>query len=203
MWKEIRNLLGPEEDGRERLVTTDFERAAINAFLDTYPQSEVAGRFFHLGQSVYRKVKELGLSGKYLADEGCRLRAKTLAALAFLPIEEVTEGYELIEGGFADEEQEFLAYFAATYIGRRLPAGRRRPLFEHQWWGVDDRMTTGALRTNNAIESFRIAFSRGIAQAGHPTVYRFLEALHLHQNITCGAIDISPHNPNRSRNRRT
>ena len=51
MWQEIRNLLGPEEDGRERLVTTDFGRAAINAFLDTSPQSEVAGCFFHLGQS--------------------------------------------------------------------------------------------------------------------------------------------------------
>ena len=96
-----------------------------------------------------------------------------------------------------------IAYFEATYIGRCLPAGRRRPLFEHQWWDVGDRMTTGLLRANSAIESFRIASSRGIAQADHPTVYRFLEALNLHQNITCGARDIAPYNPNRSRNRRT
>ena len=63
MWREIRNLAGPGDDGQERLVTMDFERAAINAFLEKFPQSNVAGCFFHLGQSVYRKVKELGLSG--------------------------------------------------------------------------------------------------------------------------------------------
>ena len=85
MWREIKNLAGPEEDGQERLVSMDFERAAINAFPETPPQSDVAGCFAHLGQSVYRKVKEIGLSAKYQADEDFRLRAQTLTALAPLP----------------------------------------------------------------------------------------------------------------------
>ena len=77
MWREIRNLVGPEEDGQDRLVTMDFERAAINTFLETFPRSNVSGCFSYLGQSVYRKVEELGLSGKYQADGDFRLRVNT------------------------------------------------------------------------------------------------------------------------------
>ena len=173
----------------------DFERASINAFAETFPASSVAGCIFHLGQSLYRKVQQIGLSGKYQVDEDFRLRVKTLSALAFLPLEEIVEGYELIEQRFPDDEQEFLAYFESTYIGRRIPAGRRRPLFEHHLWSVEHRMTLGSLRTNNAIESFHRAFAQGIAQQDHPPVYRFLESLQLQQNIACGAINIAPHNP--------
>ena len=74
------------------------------------------------------------VSGQCQADEDFRPRVKTLSALEFLPLVEIVEEYELIEQGFGDDEQEFLAYFEATYIGRRIPAGRRRPLFEHHMW---------------------------------------------------------------------
>ena len=173
-----------------------FASASANAPAETFPAvSSVAGCIFHLGQSLHRKVQQIGLSGKYQVDEDFRLRVKTLSALAFLPLEEIVEGYELIEQRFPDDEQEFLAYFESTYIGRRIPAGRRRPLFEHHLWSVEHRMTLGSLRTNNAIESFHRAFAQGIAQQDHPPVYRFLESLQLQQNIACGAINIAPHNP--------
>ena len=41
--REISNLARPEEDVQERLVNMDFERAAINAFVETFPQSNFAG----------------------------------------------------------------------------------------------------------------------------------------------------------------
>ena len=52
---------------------------------------------------------------------------------------------------------------------------------------------TGSLRTHNAIESFHNAFACSIAQADHPTVARFLESIHLQQNMSCVAILISTH----------
>ena len=110
--------------------------------------------------------------------------------------------YELLDVGFEEGEKEFLAYFESTYIGRRIPSGGRRPLFEHHMWKVDHRMTIGSLRTNNATESPHCAISRGIAQSDHPTVYRSLESMQTQQNITCGAINIAPHKPNKSRDRR-
>ena len=186
MWGEIRVLLGDDYD-KERVVTVDFERAAINALTETFPHATVAGCYFHLGQSHYRKVGEHGLSQKYLSNEEFRLRVKQLSALAFLPLGEVVAGYEHIENSFEEDEQGFLGYFESTYIGRRVAAGRRNPLFDHALWNVEDRMTLGSLRTNNAVESFHNAFAKGVVQADHPSVYRFIQSLQLQQNISSGA----------------
>ena len=62
MWGEIKNLIG-EEVGRERMCTMDFERASINAPLETFPASSVAGCIFHLVQSLHRKAHQIGLFG--------------------------------------------------------------------------------------------------------------------------------------------
>ena len=88
-----------------------------------------------------------------------------------------------------------LAYFEETYIGRRGPVERRRPLFAHEWWNAESRMLTGSLWTNNAIESFRDAFACSIAQADRPNVARFLESVHTQQNMSCGEIAVSTHTP--------
>ena len=109
------------------------------------------------------------------------------------PLEQVTEGCEQIEPKFEDDEQAFVGYFEATYIGRRGPEGRRRPIFGRRIWNVDHRMTLGAHRTNNATESFHCSSARAMSQANHPAVYRFVESLQLQKNIACGAINIAPH----------
>ena len=54
-------------------------------------------------------------------------------------------------------------------------------------------MLTGSLRANNAIEPFHNAFAGSIAQADRPTVARFLEPIHLQQNMSCAAILIPTH----------
>ena len=77
--------------------------------------------------------------------------------------------------------------FAATYIGRRVAAGRRNPLYDHAIWNVESRTTPGSLRANNGVESFRDAFLRGVAQEDHSAAYRFVQSLQLQQNISRGA----------------
>jgi transposase-like protein len=42
---------------RPATVTLDFEKAAINAFHESFPDAAVTGCFYHLSQSVYRKVQ--------------------------------------------------------------------------------------------------------------------------------------------------
>ena len=47
------------------LVHLDFETAAINAVWSTFgPHVNTEGCFYHLTQSIWRKVEELGLSYK-------------------------------------------------------------------------------------------------------------------------------------------
>ena len=108
MWGEIKNLIGEEAD-RDRICTMDFGRASISAFTEAFQASSVVGCIFHLWQSLYRKVQQIGISGKYQAGGGFRLRVKTLSALAFPPLAGIVEGREQIEPGFPDVEQEFLA----------------------------------------------------------------------------------------------
>ena len=44
---------------------------------------------------------------------------KKLACLAFLPLDDVVAGFDLIAGDFDDDddEEEFMAYFEKTWIG--------------------------------------------------------------------------------------
>ena len=42
-------------------LTFEFEQAVIGAFKYHFPRTEVSGCFFHFGQSIYRKVVEIGL----------------------------------------------------------------------------------------------------------------------------------------------
>ena len=63
----------------------DCERAAINAVDATFHQAAAAGCYFHLGQSVYRRVQGLGLAEKFGAGDEFKRSAKKLTALAFFP----------------------------------------------------------------------------------------------------------------------
>ena len=59
--------------------------APINAFAETFPQSAVVGRYFYLCQSVHRRVKNLGHSGKFGAGDGFERLVGKLPALAPTP----------------------------------------------------------------------------------------------------------------------
>ena len=124
-----------------------FERSPISATRHTFPHSSIAWRIFRPGHPLYREVQELGLSAKYKAIDDFRLRVKTLSSLGphLLPhpplIAAVTGGYGQIEPTSEDDEQDCVSYFEATYIGRLIHVGRRRPLSAHHIWNAGGRMT--------------------------------------------------------------
>ena len=147
---EVKNLIG-EEVGRVRICTMDFASASASAPAETFQASSVAGCIFHLWQSLFWKAHQIGISGKYQAGEDFRTRVENAFGVSDPPpLEEIAEGYELTEPGFPDGEQKFLTYFEATFIGRRIPAGRRSFLSGHHLWRAKHRMTLGRLRANNA-----------------------------------------------------
>ena len=101
-------------------------------------------------------------------------------------------GYGHLENAFEVDEQGFVGYFEATYIGRRVVDGRRNPLSGQAIWNVASRMTLGPLRANNADESFRNAFSSGVARADRPAAYRLIQSIHRQKNISCGSTADKP-----------
>src|SRR6218665_2923515 len=63
-----------------RNIATDFEIATINAFKAVFPGVVVTGCHFHLGQSVLRKVNELGLKATYRSDPEFALHSRMCMA---------------------------------------------------------------------------------------------------------------------------
>ena len=93
----------------QKLILTDFEKAAINAFGKAFPLATLCG-----------------LKHKYINDHHFRIRVKCLQALSFIPEPIVMECFELISGDFEDDELAVLNYFERTYIGAINPRSKER-----------------------------------------------------------------------------
>ena len=107
-----------------------------------------------------------------------------LSAIAFLPVEDAAAGFETMGPLFGNNDQDLHAYFERRYVGRRVGAGRRPPLFIIDLRNVRNRMGAGALRKNNAAEAFRNGFSSGVAVGCHPPAWAFVESIRSRKNIT-------------------
>lgn len=61
-----------------RILYTDFEIAAINAARGVISDIRIQGCFFHLAQSVYRKLCALGFQTRYGTDESFAVKVSLL-----------------------------------------------------------------------------------------------------------------------------
>ncbi|XP_076808608.1 uncharacterized protein LOC143451766 [Clavelina lepadiformis] len=174
MWTEIKSLklgLAP------RSVQIDFELASKAALIEAFPQTHIYGCYFHLGQSLWRKIQENGLQRLYVQDDNIRMALKMLLALAFLPVDEVSDAFDELVADYPAEVIPLVNYFEDNYVGRRNRRGdRRQPLFPVHMWSVRARQDAGLPRTNNQLESWHNAF-QGSTETHHPSIFRFIEAL--------------------------
>ena len=163
-------------------ILVDFEKAAMNAFEAAYPQSVVTGCYFHLTQSVVRKVNEIGMKLEYQNDDAIRESVRCLSALAFVPPPDVIEAFELLADSFPDHDHsaELLSFFEHTYIrGRRL-RGRAEafgpPLFRVELWNQHDSGVAGIARTTNSVEGWHHGL-QSLFHCHHPTMWTFLNGI--------------------------
>ena len=110
-------------------ISIDFEQAAINAFRATFPVTAIDGCFFHFSQNIYRKVQSEGLQHQYIADETFSNNVKMLAAIAFVPLNDVINAFETVVGQMPEQLDPIIDYFEKNYIGVMHRRGRRRPRF--------------------------------------------------------------------------
>ena len=66
MWQKVRGLVvgGAEKD---RFETMDFERESANAIEEADPRVQLAGRYFHFCQSIWRRIQSLCMAGNFIA----------------------------------------------------------------------------------------------------------------------------------------
>ena len=79
------------------VILTDAETAAMSAFRQAYPNARITGCYFHLAQSVIRRVGEVGqrLKTEYENRDDLRLAIRSLAALSHVPVADVAESFDL------------------------------------------------------------------------------------------------------------
>ena len=120
------------------------------------------GSFFHLSQSIYRKVQNLGLQTRYRDDGEFAVSVQMLPAdNVFGPI---------------------ITYFEDNYIGR-MRGSRRVPCnFPPRVWNMFDRAKDELPRTNNNVEGYHRRLQSSVS-AHHPSLWKFLDILKREQAL--------------------
>lgn len=113
-----------------RKLMMDFEKSIINACTEMYPDTSIMCCFFHLTQSVYRKVQGVGLQESYCNPENDRLRVQMhiILALAFVPINDndVCRIFTRLEAHVDEDNAPVLDNFGETYVIGKPVRGPRR-----------------------------------------------------------------------------
>lgn len=174
-------------DLRPRNVMMDFEEAAMAAVSSTWGvPTNVRGCFFHLTQSTWRKIQQLGQVESYKQDAVFRHFCGMMDGLAFLPVDKVQEGMDFLRTVVPANANDLLDYFDATYVsgrmqaqagdGLRLNLQRNPPKFPPHIWNVHEPTITGESRTNNACEGWNNAIRAVIGHA-HPALCKLVKGL--------------------------
>jgi len=129
-----------------RFLHVDFEKAVITSASNIFGlELEIRGCFYHLCQSTFRKIQDLGLQTAYMNDDKFSHFCSMIDSLAFLPLERVHEGMDFLKQTSISEANELLSYFDTTYVNgshKRVGAGMNKklrkinPLFLPKTWNV-------------------------------------------------------------------
>ena len=158
-------------------VFVDFEKACVSAVNIAFPNAEVKGCYFHLCQNLIRKVDSVGMKVEFESDIVVRLKLKSLAALAFVPRNDVRAVFDVLAESFPDEDKfnQMLTYFFFTYIEG---AAGRDPQFPIRVWNHHEAVAERSPKTINCCEGFHKALN-SIFQCSHPSVWSLLDGLEM------------------------
>ena len=125
-----------------------------------------------------------GLVAQYQRDPEFALGMRMIPAIAFVPVDDVVDAFEILRGYLPDQAAPILDYFEA-YIGRPRPDGdgRGNPLFPIAMWNVHVRTLEDRPRTNNNLEGWHRRFQADIG-GQHPNLWRFLDVLKREEAVT-------------------
>ncbi|CAN7944621.1 unnamed protein product, partial [Ixodes hexagonus] len=166
-----------------RGLYTDFEIAAINAARDIISDIRIQGCFFHLAQSVHRKLCALGFQARYGTDEAFAVKMKMLPALAFLPVWAIPEAFQDLLEVFPQEAIELADYFEDVYVGRPRRNGVCSAQFPPKLWSVYEAAHDGMPRTNNSVEAWHYGLQSNV-RCTSPNIWVFLESLKKEQALS-------------------
>jgi len=183
---EALKLLKPDLDPKS--IMTDFEQATSNAFERSFPSASRRKCFFHFTQNLWRKIQDYSdIAHRYKTESEFAAQIKQLAALAFVPEEDVVGAFESLVADefFTINEtllKNFLKYFELNYIGQFHLNRRREPLYDISDWNCYNSVKNGIAKTNNSVEGWHRKFST-LVGADHPSIWKFIDTLKAEQSM--------------------
>ncbi|KAF9417931.1 hypothetical protein HW555_005076, partial [Spodoptera exigua] len=123
-----------------KIILLDFEKAAMLAVKDIFPETSVRGCFFHFSRSLWRKADEIGITKSVLS----RKHIKRCVVLAHLPKEAVENGWLYIMSQCPNDKNivKFNDYFVRTWLNETS-------IFADKW-----SCNFSQHRTTNMVESW-------------------------------------------------
>ena len=97
-------------------IYMDFEKAAMNDIREVLGNAVTIQVFFYLTQSTYRNVQELKLVKRFKNNEKFNRFCEVIDALAFLPVQDVSEGMAYLDKIASSIIRPMLKYFEETYV---------------------------------------------------------------------------------------
>jgi hypothetical protein len=91
---EILNVNGKKFLNKEQILDTHLQ-SAMNSFKYNFPQIQLSGCFFHLGQNFNRHCVDVGLRATYAKDDALKLWVKKFISLGFVPKKIVEQAFHL------------------------------------------------------------------------------------------------------------
>ncbi|KAG8180971.1 hypothetical protein JTE90_024719 [Oedothorax gibbosus] len=125
---------------------------------DVFPLLKIQGCNFHYNQCLWKNVQRVGLVELYKSDPVIELHIKMCAVLAFLPEEDVEDGWWLIleTTPVNPKLTQFYNYFVDQWLDN--------PNLDISVWNCHQTVH----RTNNAVEGYHIKMNRRLKP--HPSV---------------------------------
>lgn len=171
-----------------QFILTDFEQAAINATSREFQGVQNKGCFFHLSQSIYRKVQTSGLSVQYGTDENFSLIIRHIPALAFLPPDDIPAAFDELKNHIPPEANAVVQWFEENYVHGRIRrilrdenVMRAPPLFSPTFWSVVDNIEYAFPRTQNSVEAWHRRWETLVGVA-HLGVFKIIKEMQKEQN---------------------
>jgi hypothetical protein len=153
-----------------RLVLTDFEISAISSVQYVWPETELMCCRFHLGQSWFRQIQQLGLVQSYKdknCDEGKWLtRFFGLSLLSAADVQDAFATDIMDDAPTSESCMKFADYVLNNYISDGA-------IFAPQLWAA---VSNQSVRTTNAAESFHSHLNAQF-YTSRPNIYLFVDVL--------------------------
>lgn len=173
---------------RPQFILTDFEQAAINAASREFQNVQNKGCFFHLSQSIYRRIQESGLSVHYGTDENFSLLIRHIPALAFLPHDNIPAAFDELKGHMPPEANNIVQWFEDNYVHGRARrtlrdgnVSRVAPLFPPAFWSVVENIEYAFPRTQNSVEAWHRRWEV-LVGVSHLGVFKIIKEIQKEQN---------------------